>query len=233
MSALSPLKFAAGFIANLTCQSARSLVNAAGCVALASYATIRILLAALQLLGGGRKVAMSSARSAWSATAASAKMGATSVIQAAAVLTLLSPLARAAQACSEGMMPKGVFAPSATGRWQRMFGMNSWDQHDQAPPVNVTPKKASAAMKPSPPPARPAKKAPKPKQEAMPKPKADPRERLWADLAEKYLRATTAREADRIAARMAVEFPAQYARALATAQTRKRRRHTAAYRPPI
>lgn len=225
---LSTLKFAAGFVANLTTQTARSAANAAGCALALAAGILYALVALLQMLGGGTTKARSSASSSWSSLRASLKMGFASVAQAVGTATLLSPLARAAQACSEGMTPRGVFTPAGEGRnfWQHLFGMNSWTEPAKKEPPLPTEQKKPAAKQEAP--VKKAKSKQNPPAIRQLPAKKNRTDDLWAAAVEKYIKAKTVEDSRRILAKMATEFPAQYAKALEAASRPKKSARRAA-----
>lgn len=226
------LKFIAGFTANLAIQTLKAAANGAACLSLAVGSAACLALALLQLLGGGRKAARESSSASWSMAAASAKRGLYSILQAAGAVTLLSPLARAAQACSEDLKPNGVFEPAGRGRnmWQEMFGLNSWDAPKERPielkrVAECDPPRIRAVAASANPPIS-MEKIREINVEPTTKPKASLKstEEDWNRLVREYLEAQTQAQMDAARAEMAIMYPRKYSRALveALAKTRKR-----------
>lgn len=217
-AAISTVKFAAGLVANLLCQSARSAFNLFSCLVLFASCTVLFALAALQLSGGGDKKAAESAAKGYELAKRAILSGFNSALQALGVITLLSPLMRAAQACSEKIAPRGIICPVGKNRsfFQEALGINSWDQEDEAPKPQPKSKPTTIdAAKPKK--AKPAKRQ-----------RNKSNEDGWERLVQEYLSADTLRKMDDILARMAVEHPSRYAFALARAQCPKRSRQKAA-----
>lgn len=207
---LSVIKFAAGLVSNALCQTIRFAANVVRASSLGAFSLVALLLAILQLIGGGKKQSVESACYAWRAAKASLTAAGIAILQALGVLTMLSPLARAAQACAEGVAPKGIIAPSAEDRnfWQGVFGMNSWTKPPESD-NKITSKKLAAPPKKTSPPVGAREK---PKQKRQKKKRTD--KPAWGGLAEAYLSSKSLSDMNKIRARMAVEFPIEYARAL-------------------
>lgn len=196
-TALSTVKFAAGFVANLLCQSMRSAFNLVAFAALSAYCVVAAALAALKLAGGGRRDASELGGKAWRAAKSAGRAGLASLLQAAGAATLVSPMIRAAQACSERMSPRGLISPAGKNLnfWQETFGINSWDD----PPEESKPARRAAA---------------KPRTNvtiAAASKKKESDEGAWERIVAEYLAARTAREMDGIRARMALGHPSRYA----------------------
>ena len=216
---LSALKFVAALISNPLCQTIRFILNAAQTIVLTASFLALLVMALLQMMGGGKRQSLESVSQAWKSARRAAKTGSVAILQALGVLTMISPLARAAQASSERMIPKGIIAPAAEDRnfWQDVFGMNSWTEPKPketigpSVPLKVSEKTVKA-------PQRQAQEAPKKQTQEAPKKK--PRERhRWKSLANAYLSAEEFREMNRIREMMALECPKEYARAMAVARS--------------
>lgn len=226
----SALKFVAGFTSNLACQSARCIANLVCSALLALSSSTMFALALLQFVGGGRKQSAESASIAWKMIRSSIEAGVKSLMQAAGVVTLLSPLVRGAQACSESIAPKGFIAPAGSGRnfWQVVFGINSWEEAPSVRKAIPTPAPSSQASKRKmvrvePMPQVVIADKPKPKKASKPRKASG-----WPVLAHAYLNAKTFKEMNRIRAKMALNFPAEYARALNEARRSKKTKSRAA-----
>jgi hypothetical protein len=211
--AISAIKFMAGFLSNLLCQTARAAANLVSFVLLACHSVVLFALAALQFAGGGRAQSFLSASAAWETALCSAKKGFASLLQALGVVTLLSPLIRGAQACSESMDIKGVIAPLAEDKsfWRDVFGMNSWAELHRDTPLPPPPKTTGKLPKVDEAKAKVSKVV---QQKKPQKTKARKKSTEWRSLAEAYLNAHTLDEMNRIRTKMAMKFPAHYARAL-------------------
>lgn len=218
-AAFSSLKFVAGFLSNMACQTARGAANLVRFATLGTAAIARLLLAALQLMGGGGDRARESAALAWSMMKSSAKSGGRSALQLSAAISLVSPLLRAAQACSERMRPCGVYAPAGRDRnlWQDILGLNCWAQEPEPETKQEPPRQTR----------RTPREATRRESYEMPLPKPQKDDRGWLDLASAYVRARTVSEMDEVRLKMAVRHPVLYKRALEAARKASRRRAAA------
>jgi hypothetical protein len=206
---MSVLKFLAGFLSNTLIQSVRCLWNAVSFLALFAVSTLRAATAALQFAGGGAERSRITFRTALSSLKMSLKCCAVSAVQCVGVLTGSSPLMRGAQACSEGIKPRGLFLPRGSNRtpMQMILGLNSWENPPEAPPKDIecikhpeTPRQQKER----------AKSIRRPKRTSK---KAD----AWEQVAKRYLEARTLEDLDRIRNEMAVSHTARYLNALAAA----------------
>lgn len=222
--AISSLKFVAGVAANLVCQSARSAVNLLGFAALAISSSSLLILSLLQIIGGGMARGKQTATLSWSHAKLSAKMLAFSLLQAVGVMTLLGALVRGSQACTERLMPMGVYAPKHPSNvWQTIFGLNSWQQPEEnkqedsekdAPPEPVIQGIAKKSPMSELAIQSVAKKNP-PKMKVIRKTKENGE---WADLSRRYMEARSREEMDAIRTIMATKHPILYIRALSAAR---------------
>lgn len=220
--ALSTLKFVSGSASNLICQSVRSLCNLLGCVVLSAAALALFLLAGLQLLGGGRVASGRTALKSWSYTKTSLKMFAFALLQAIGVVSLLGPLARGAQACTEGLMPGGIYAPKQPSNiWQVIFGLNSWHKDEDE---THEPKDQQTQVE-APPQVRTAKpRAATPKMKVVRKTEQN---KGWLDLSRRYLDARSREEMDAIRTVMAIRHPLLYMKTLSMAKKAIKRKKAA------
>lgn len=236
-------KFAAGFLANALTQTARLSANAIFCLLTAFVSITLLLLASLQIIGGGTKQGKETALQSWACAKNSFKSGSFALLQALGLATCASPLIRAAQACSEPISPSGVFVPGDGDRnaLQRALGLNSWsvqekkDSHEakpraetlrivqvpelEAPKAEIATKKADSERKPKP---EIRKKQIDTKKETKKK-----CTKAWDSLVERYLGAKSVAEMDAIRAKMALEHPVEYIRALNAARSLRSRRRAA------
>ena len=202
----SVLKFAAGFISNLACQFVRALCNLIGFLFLGVGSVFLCLLSALQLLGGGSKQGRLTATRSWKCLKSSAKMFSFSLLQASGIALFISPLVRGAQACTESISPRGLYAPrhDSLNVWQSVFGLNSWE----APSAPVPEKKhdeKETSVKPK-------------KTRSMKVIYNKPVENEWLLLATSYLSSRTQVEMDAARKAMAIRHPFLYMKTLKRAR---------------
>jgi hypothetical protein len=233
-----PLKFAAGFLANALTQTARLSANALICLITAFVSITLLLLASLQILGGGTKQGKETARQSWACAKNSFKSGSFALLQALGLATCASPLIRAAQACSEPISPSGVFVPRDGDRniLQRALGLNSWPAQEKKDSPEAKPRAEPLRIAQTPEPEAPkaeiatkkadSKRTPKPE---IRKKQIDKRKctKAWESLVERYLGAKSVAEMDAIRAKMALEHPVEYIRALNAARSLRSRRRAA------
>lgn len=216
------LMFVSGFVSNLACQALRCAFNLVGFALMSLLGTMGTLVGLLRVAGGGGEKGSELCRSSWSRIKRAAGMFASATLQLLGVVSLVTPLLRAAQASSERLSVNGVYAPSSPnrGRWQGLFGLNSWEPLEPAP---SRPKKVAMAV------AKPKTKGalPKPEQAWTKNPRPNSHEEEWTLLAEMYLRCRTREEADRIRLKMATRHPRRYLAALNATERRGNFRATA------
>jgi hypothetical protein len=214
---MSVLKFLAGLLSNALTQSARCLWNTASFLARLAVCLLCLIVAALQFAGGGSERSGKTLRVALSALRLSLECGAIGIAQCAGVLTCASPLMRGAQACSEGIRPKGVFLPCGPNRttMQAILGLNSWEEPSEAPPPREMKMVGAAKAR------RPIKERAKPTRRPE---AADKKAEAWEQVANRYLEARTLEDLDRIRNEMAVSHTARYLKALAAANKIRPRR---------
>lgn len=214
---ISCLKFFSGFLSNLACQLVRSIFNFASSVVLLFASAVMLTLCILRATGGGLSVAKSSASKAWSLfKIASAKLG-IGTLQALGCVTMASPAVRASQACMEDIWPDGIYAPNGKGRTklQDIFGINSWHQEEHAEPEHNQERPEESV----PTTLKESKKQPKRTKNTKPKKKTQTIDHgKWESLVEKYLKARSIEEADRIRTIMARNHPVEYLSALTAAR---------------
>lgn len=245
---IKPIKFLSGFVSNALTQAVRCLWNLVACLASMAFSLLCVFMAALQFAGGGRNQSKKTLLLMASAFKSSLKCGLVGVLQGIGVVTCASPLMRAAQACSEGISPKGILIPCGSNRnlAQRILGLNSWEEQKvekKAPakpeirlihppstkktlaatekPANETP---TAGAKPKPPKEKPKQPINFKKNKLT---NQEDKTSAWESLVKEYLKANTIKEMDRIRNKMALEHTGNYLNALKAASRPKSRSNAA------
>lgn len=213
---ISLLKFSAGFVSNFICQLIRATANGILCVLMAASCLITAILGLLQFAGGGKEIGEKTAKKALLYAKSSAISFAYFFCQLIATSSLVGPLVRGAQACSEKMTPEGIYAPTGPNRtlWQIMLGLNSWERkcdQQKAAPIVVTPPQQN-------------KKALAQKQIAKTIRPSKPKKEDWNFLVEKYISSRTIEESTKVREKMAIRYPSKYKKALSWASASSKRR---------
>jgi hypothetical protein len=220
------LKFIAGFLSNILCQTMRSATNLLSCLFFAVIATSNMLLGILRLIGGGRAAGMDSIHRSWRLVCISSCKGAEALLQSLSVVFLVGPLVRASQACSESLVPSGIYAPSdhTRSRIQQILGWNSWEPKKTTTQKNTSQqvqKTSQQVQKTSQQVQKTSQQVQKTKRKYN-----DPgvqKNDSWDALSHNYLMAKTRKEADRARMSMFMKSPTKYCMLLEAAKSNRPR----------
>jgi hypothetical protein len=211
---LCSLKFAAGFASNLVAQIVRAICNLFGSIALLLAVLVLGILALLQFVGGGKRHAHETASLSWVYLKCAAGMVFSSTLQALGIISLIGPSVRAAQACTEGIFPKGIYAPNhqSLNFWQSVFGLNSWQPYPKKE-VKVTVQQREVET-----PVRQQRKNVAKTNPTMRVVRKKPTSPDWTSAVREHLESTTREKRDTTRISMAVKHPVLYMKALKAAK---------------
>jgi len=226
---IATLKFAAGFLSNILCQTPRMAGSLLLCLLFAVMALANLVLGTLRLVGGGHSMGMESVRESWRLLKLSARKGGECTAQAISLALLVGPLVRASQACSESIFPAGLYVPSdpERSRIQDVLGWNSWNpqptkkaQQQSAPsrasqPETIQQDAPRRASQPETIQQSAPRRVHQPKR-IKAKSRNDDR---WDALSHAYMTAKSRREADRARISMFLKNPIRYCIALEVARS--------------